>query len=135
MKTVMTADSPRPQRGATLIEVLVALVVLSIGILAVAGLFPAGSRTQVQDRMTTSASYYAQEKLEQLGRLPWNDAELTVGTHPATPEPVGNGGAWRRTWQVEAMTGQLSNLKKVTVTVAWSLSGARSVSATTYLRR
>ena len=125
----------RSQRGATLIEVVVALVILSLGILAVGQLFPVGSRTQLQDRLMTSASYLAQEKLEQLGRLQWNDPELTLGTHPATPEPVGDSGAWRRTWTVEAMTGALSNLKKVTVTVSWTFRGPRSVSATTYLRR
>ena len=134
MNTPMTRGA-RSQRGATLVETLVALTVLTIGILAVAQLFPAGARTQAQDRMMTSGNYYAQEKLEQLGRLPWADPELTLGTHPATPEPVGDSGAWRRSWQVEAMPGQLANLKKVTVTVSWNYVGPRSVSATTYLRR
>ena len=49
-----------PERGTSLAELMIALVVLSIGLLAVAQLFPAGSRGQVQDRMLTTASYYAQ---------------------------------------------------------------------------
>jgi type IV pilus assembly protein PilV len=135
MDTAMTAAGTRSERGATLIEVMVALVLLAVGILGVMQLFPAGSRAQLQDRMTSSASYFAQEKLEQLGRLQWNDPDLTVGTHPATPETVGDTGAWQRSWRVEAMTGQLANLKKVTVTVGWRFGGAKSVSAITYIRR
>jgi prepilin-type N-terminal cleavage/methylation domain-containing protein len=135
METVIRTDTARSERGATLIEVVVALVVLAVGILAAGQLFPLGSRNQVQDRLLTSANYYAQEKIEQLGRVAWNDPDLAVGTHPATPEALGDGGVWRRRWTVEALPGQLSNLRKVTVIVNWNYLGTRSVSATTYIRR
>jgi hypothetical protein len=116
---------------------MVALVVLSIGLLAVAQLFPAGSRGQVQDRMLTSANYFAQEKIEQLTNVPWADPGLIVGRHPTgtATEALGTGGQWQRFYTVAVMAAPLDNLKKVTVTVNWAAGGSRSVTATTYVRR
>ena len=125
-----------PERGASLIELMIALVVLSLGILSLAQLFPAGSRGQLRDRMTTAATYYAQEKIEQLSSIEWNHADLSVGVHPAAGfDSLGDDRLWLRQYQVEQMTGSLNNLKKVTVTVQWDYMGARSVQAVTYLRR
>lgn len=125
------------ERGSTLAELMIALVVLSIGLLAVAQLFPAGSRTQVQDRMITNGNLYAQEKIEQLVNVPWADPALSVGRHPpgTATEALGANGQWRRFYDVAVMTSPLDNLKKVTVTVNWTMGSARSVTATTYVRR
>jgi Tfp pilus assembly protein PilV len=132
------ADEPRdPARGASLIELMIALVVLSLGILAMSRLFPAGTRSQLQTRMVTSASFYAQEKIEDLGRLPWGDAALTDGRHPAgaAAESLGTTGAWRRFYQVTTMAAPLDNLKMVTVTVNWTFMGARQYQTSTYFKR
>ena len=125
----------RDGRGSTLIELMIALVMLTVGILAVGQLFPAGSRGQLQARLTTAGNYYAQEKLEQLAGASWTDASLSDGRHPASGfEALGSAGQWQRFYQVSAMAAPLDNLKKVTVTVAWTYRGARSVTATTYVR-
>jgi prepilin-type N-terminal cleavage/methylation domain-containing protein len=124
-------------RGASLIELMIALVVLSLGILAIAQLFPAGTRGQVQDRMTTAGSYYAQEKLEDLNRLSWSDPALTSGKHPPglATESLGPTGKWRRFYNVTVLPAPLDNLKKIVVTVKWDFMGTRTVQAMTYLRR
>ena len=44
-------------------------------------------------------------------------------------------GKWTRNYQVDLLVPPLDNLKRVTVTVSWTYQGARSVTATTYLRR
>lgn len=135
MNAVLRSPS-RAERGTSLAEVMVALVVLSVGILAVGQLFPAASRNQVQAKLTSSANYYAQEKIEQLGALSWTDAALTDGRHPASgDEALGGSGTWQRHYEVEAMAAPLGNLKKVTVTVEWHYLAARTVTATTYVRR
>ena len=126
----------RDECGSTLIELMIALVMLTVGILAVGQLFPAGSRSQQQARMTTSGNYYAQEKLEQLAGSAWTDASLTVGRHPASgSEALGSSGQWHRFYEVSAMASPLDNLKKVTVTVQWVYQGNRTVTSTTYVRR
>lgn len=125
------------QRGASLIELMIALVVLSLGILAVARLFPAGTRSNQQDRMTTTGAYYAQQKLEDLSVLTWTDALLSDGRHPAgtATENLGVSGQWKRFYNVTTLAAPLDNCKKVTVTVNWTFMGARSTTATTYLRK
>jgi len=128
---------PHPERGATLIELMIALVVLALGVLAVAQLFPAGTRGQLSDRMLTSANYYAQEKIEVLNHLTWADAQLTDGRHPAGAafEACGTSGNWHRYYEVTSLTAPLDDLKKITVTVTWTFMGARQTQTTTYLRR
>jgi prepilin-type N-terminal cleavage/methylation domain-containing protein len=121
------------ERGATLIEVMIALVVLTVGILAVAQLFPVGSGRQARDRMLTTANYLAVQKVEQLTRLTWNDADLAVGTHG--PETVGETGRFSRRWIVESMPAPLTNLRKVTVEVGFTAYRGDTISTSTYLRR
>jgi len=126
----------RSQRGMTLVELMVAMVVLTIGVLAVGRVFPAGSRGQLQDRMLTAGNYYAQQQVEELQGLTWADPVLSIGRHPASGDvALGSGGQWHRFYQVDLLTAPLDNLKRVTVTVSWTFMGARSVTATTYLRR
>ena len=129
--------SGRDERGATLAELMIALVILSIGILAVSQMFPAGSRNQVRSRSMSTANYFMQEKMEELSGLDWADPALTEGRHPAGVafDTVGTGGAWLRCYNVAAMAAPLQNLKQVTVTVNGKYLGTRSVSSTTYLRR
>jgi len=135
----MRTRDPNPsrrERGTTIAELMIALVILSIGILAVAQLFPAGTRTQVQSRMANTANYYTQEKLEQLRTVAWGDADLAAGRHPASgTEALGDAGQWQRYYEVSAMAAPLGNLKRVDVTVQWNHRGIRSVTSSTYVRR
>ncbi|OGF18259.1 MAG: hypothetical protein A2W00_15410 [Candidatus Eisenbacteria bacterium RBG_16_71_46] len=128
---------PRSERGATLLELMIALVVLSIGILAVSQLFPAGARTQVQDRLQSTANYYAREKVEQLSLLVWTDASLTVGRHPSGSgtESLGSTGALKRYYRVDSLAAPLDNLRRITVTVRWQHQKMDSVQAVTYVRQ
>jgi Tfp pilus assembly protein PilV len=125
------------ERGASMVELMVALVILALGILAVGQLFPAGSRSQIRGKMMTSGSLYAQQKIEELRPLSWSDTQLSVGRHPggSATESLGDHGTWQRFYQVDQMADPLQDLKKITVTVTWSGSGSRSVTATTYVRR
>src|SRR5262252_9671357 len=112
------------ERGMSLIELLISLVVLAVGILAVGRLFPTGARSQAQDRILISANYYAQEKVETLTGLTWADAALFDGRHPAgTAFDTLGTGQWLRCYQVTTMTGSLDNLKKVDVTVNYQGAG------------
>src|SRR5262245_63167020 len=134
----MTPERSREQ-GMSLVELCIALVVLAVGILAVARLFPAGARSQAQDKILISANYYAQEKVEALTGLSWADAALFDGRHPAGTacDTLGNAGQWLRFYQVTTMTGKLDNLKRVDVTVSYqgAAQAQRSLTATTYVRR
>lgn len=126
------------ERGFSMVEVLIALIIMAVGIFSVARMFPAGARGQVQDRLTIGANDYVQEKVEYLRGLTWSSPDLTEGRHPAgtATESCGNG-RWQRFYVVTTMASPLDNLKKVDVTVTWSGAGVsdRSVTSTTYVRR
>ena len=122
----------------SLVELMIALIVLAVGLLAVGRMFPTGARSQEQDRLVTSANYFAQEKLESLTGRTWSDPLLTDGRHPAgTATESLEHGQWTRFYRVTTLTGKLDNLKRVDVTVNYQGAGraSRSLTATTYVRR
>lgn len=139
MRPTATPQPPaNGQRGVSLIELMMALVILSLGLLAVSQIFPAGTRGQVRDRLYSSGNYYAQEKLEELQAKPWADPELTPGRHPpgSAVDSLGTLKTWRRFHEVEAMASPLDNLRKVNVTVFWTTLGdTQTVRVSTYVRR
>lgn len=77
------ANFKRQQHGFTLVEVMVALFVLSIAMLGIAGLQITSKRANFEAVQRTTATLFAQEVLE---RIRSNDEQLTVYT---------NGGAGR----------------------------------------
>jgi len=126
----------RSERGFLLIELMVALVFLAIGILAIGRLFPAGSRSQLQSRMTSTGNFYLQQKAEELMTLTAADPALTAGRHPAgaATEALGSGGAWKRFYQVDQLAAPLNTVRRITINVSWSFQGTRSVVDTIYVR-
>ncbi len=126
----------RFERGITLVEVLIAVLVMTTGILALGRLIPAATRGQHSDKMLTQANAYAQQKVETLQTLTWSDPLLAVGRHPASGgDSLGATGRWQRYHEVTTLAAPLDNLKKVTVTTTWNFMGPHSVTGTTYLRR
>lgn len=122
----------------SLVELLIALIVLSISLIGLARVFPMGARAQAQDQLLMKSNYYAQEQLETLTGRTWSDPLLTDGRHPAgTACDTLVGGQILRYYNVTSMTGDLDNLKKVDVTVTYHGAGqqARSITATTFVRR
>lgn len=120
----------------TLVELMIALVVLTLGVLALAQTFPAGSRKQARDRMFSTANQYMQDKVEELSTKNWGDADLTIGRHPATNfDSLGASRKLLRYYEVSAMASPLDNLRKVTVRMNWQYMGARACSTTIYVRR
>ncbi len=138
MRVRVPASLPRDERGTTLMEILIALVVLSIGVLAVAQLFPAGSRTQAQNRQMSSANYYVQQTFEELRSVGWSDASMSVGRHPAgvAVDLLGPTNTLRRFYNVDILPAPLDNLKRVVVTMSWNKANAtRSLRDTLYMRK
>jgi type II secretory pathway pseudopilin PulG len=127
----------RAERGITLIEVLIAVFVMTTGILALGRMIPTALRGTQSDRMLTQANMYAQQKMEDLQTLFWSDPLIADGRHPAgtTNEPLGSNGQWQRHYDVVSMAAPLDNLRKITVTVAWNYQGPHSVTAVSYVRR
>jgi prepilin-type N-terminal cleavage/methylation domain-containing protein len=76
--------------GLTLVEILVALVILAVVLLAIAPLFTGSVRVNASASQLTGANTLAREKLEELTGYPRGDPRLTVpdGANAAVPTGV-----------------------------------------------
>lgn len=78
------ARSGESPAGFSLLEVMVAIVLASIGIAAIAQIFPMAGRGLGEARRETQATLAGQEKIEQMRALQLSDASLTAGAHSDT---------------------------------------------------
>ncbi len=85
----MKARRPTRRSGAgfTLIEVLIALAVLGVGVLAVAGVFVQGGLTSNSQADLTQATVVCQSKMEQLRTLDFYDSTSDT-TQAGPPYPA-----------------------------------------------
>ena len=106
-------------KGFTLIEILIALVILSISLLALAGLMVTTTRNNASGGHVTEAATFAQDRLEELRATRWDD--IVTGQD----QRLGSTGiTYRRNWNV-VVTG---NIRTVTITVNWTDRSNHSIS-------
>jgi len=119
----------RKNTGFTFIEVLVAMVVLSIGLLGLVALITGViNGNKVSNRITT-ATVLAQDKMEKIKGVGYYDAEDEAGTEDYG-EILWNSSYKRITGIV--VDDPETGMKKITVTVYWD-SDAHSLELKTIL--
>jgi prepilin-type N-terminal cleavage/methylation domain-containing protein len=123
MKT--RCKNERGEQGFSLLEVMIAIAILTFGILAVASMqtsFIYGN--SVADRLTEGTSW-AGNKMEELLTLPDTDTQLSSGTHG--PETMMSGtSSYDVNWEVIDSVDSLNPLedaKLIIVTVTWQDKG------------
>jgi type II secretory pathway pseudopilin PulG len=77
------AGSARRQAGLTLVEVLLALLVLIVGLVSIMAVFPQVLGSVRNSGRTLSLNQMTAEKLEALRALAYDDGDLAPGVHPA----------------------------------------------------
>lgn len=119
------------QRGTGLIEIIIAILIFGIGISAAIRTLPDSNTATTRSRNLTLATNLAQEKVEELMGLTFNNAELSAGDHNDSQNPLQL--HFTRTWSVTDNV-PVSDMKRLTVTVSYT-SGSKdnSVTLTTYL--
>ena len=121
------SETPRRRRGFSLIEVMVAVTILTVGILAsTAGQL--GAMKLSRDSKTHGlAINLADQQMEAFQSTTFADliAEIGNGTYPNDPDnPIlvdpGGGGtiAFNRSWQIEDDTPE-AGVARITVDVVW----------------
>jgi len=80
-------------RGFTLIEVLVVMVVLSFGLLGVLQTTLLAERLERRSRAITTGTFLAQERLERIAALGWERATASLTAAPL-PAVLGRTGEW-----------------------------------------
>ena len=122
--------------GMSLVELMVALMVLSTGLLAVASLFPYGSSSSVDDRNLTAATDLAQQKMEQLRGTSFFAPDLTQGWHPTVNgEQVGNNNFYNRRYMVVDTVDPIYQAKYILVEVTWADARPDTIRLQTYRMR
>ena len=101
------------EQGFTLIEIMIALVIFSIGLLGIAIMQINAINGNASARMSTEAATHAQDQIERLLGLPYTHADLSDGVHAATPLP---GNIYDVGWVVDE-GNPFANAKTVTLTV------------------
>lgn len=71
------------EQGYTLIEVLIAITIFAIGMLAVASMQLGATQGTSVARSNTELAAFATDQMERLSRLPFDDPDLTAGQHNA----------------------------------------------------
>jgi len=123
------------QTGFTLIEMLIAISILSIGLLSLAELQFMAIKGNKDSRDFTSAAMLAETKVEDL--LITGVTNISNGIFHDTNNPVNEtgapGGIFTRSWTIADYTGS-PHMKKITATIEWpTLLGVRSISLDTLL--
>lgn len=132
-----SGQSLSDQRGFTLIELFIAIVVLTIGLLGTAALTTGVVRGNLSAKNMTAATAIAQSCFEENRRVGYASA----GAVPAggsnscvsgNATVTVNGLAFTRTLAIDA---SVSNIKTLTVTVSWSegATGTKSITLKTIL--
>jgi type IV pilus assembly protein PilV len=114
------------KKGFTLIEVLIGLVLLAVGLLAIAGMQITSVRGNFFSSNMTQASILAQDRLEALKQLDFNDAGLSVANHD---EGTIAGTIFTRQYNVSLVPG--TTMLTITVTVNWKDSSDHSITFST----
>jgi Tfp pilus assembly protein PilV len=87
-----TKNSAKQQGGFSLLETAVAMVVMMIGGLGIAAVFSYAIKNNNGSRDRAIAIAVAQQEIERLRSLPFNDAALTATPALQTPTTVYNAG-------------------------------------------
>jgi prepilin-type N-terminal cleavage/methylation domain-containing protein len=80
--------SRRSERGLTLVELLIALALLSFVLLGIAPLFIASMKSNYSASEYTSVNVLARDRLEQLMNRPFTDPPLDPGIKPTDAPPT-----------------------------------------------
>lgn len=111
---MVTSPSRRGERGFTVVEVLIALAISTLGLAAMLAIHSTGSNATLYTRHATEATVLAEQALEELLTVP--TGSLTSGGDVVDAQGNEDSeGAFARSWTVN----WVGNLASVEVSVTW----------------
>ena len=130
-ETVATATETgrrsRREGGFSLIELIIAITILGIGILSLAGLFPLAMQKVSSGDLESRATFHAQSKIEEMKRIPWDNLTVGQSGNDAIETVFG------RTWTVREDV-PVNGMKQIDVVITWQdKRGPRTVSLSSFL--
>ena len=117
------------EEGFSLVELLVAISVFGVFLVATTGVFISAAQSIGDQRLRTAATRVATDRLETLRGLPYDQLDAQAGTS-TQPTPDGRlftiGTVVARIDAASGASDAAGRLKQITVTVSWT-SGGRAV--------
>ncbi len=114
------------RKGFTLVEVLIGLVILAVGILAVAAMQITSMKGGYFSSHLTHATVFAQDKLEHLKNLSYSDSNLSTGQHNEGTIP---GTVFSMQYHIAEDAG--NSMKTIILTVQWTDRGNHNITLST----
>jgi prepilin-type N-terminal cleavage/methylation domain-containing protein len=112
------------ERGFSLVEALVTLVIFGIGTVALLQLAPRATQFSNRGRLLSEATNLAQAKVEELRALPTTDADLAAGVHVDPESPIED--RFERRWEV-IENDPIEGMRRVEMRVRFPTQSADSV--------
>jgi type IV pilus assembly protein PilV len=112
MDTETQMGTLKKEGGFTLIEVLIAITIFSVGLLAIAGMQTSAIRMNSTAGKLTNLSTWGMNKIEELSALPYSDPLLDSAGNPHQERS----GDYTISWTV-IDNNPVTNTKNITVTV------------------
>lgn len=103
-------------KGITIIEALIAVFILTVGIVAVLYMFPLGSRVAKSGQMITVAVELGQGKMEE--EISKSYSQLTTGTVTENYGEIFDFGSYKRVTEISYYEGK-AGIKKIEIAVYW----------------
>jgi type IV pilus assembly protein PilV len=120
------------KKGFTLLEILVGLVLLAVGLLAIAGMHISSIRGNFFSHHLTQASYVAQDRLEFIDNLTYDAPQLQAGNYnDGSIQVYGSDILFNRSYAV-SING---DLKTIAYVVIWNDGVDRRISFSTIKTR
>jgi type IV pilus assembly protein PilV len=116
----------KKENGFSLIEVVAGLIILAIGLLAIATMQVTSTKGSYFSSHVTEATILAQDKMEYLKNLSYGDSNLSGGQHD---EGTISGSIYSRQYNVAEDAG--NSMKTINVTVHWTDRVNHSISFST----
>jgi Tfp pilus assembly protein PilV len=110
-------NSTKSERGFTMVEVMIAILLTAIAVIGIMALFVTETRASSYSRHSTEAAALAADKLEKLRTM----SGPIGGTETALDPQGAAGGLFDRTWTVDSTNPSYT---EVVVSVSWDESGA-----------
>jgi Tfp pilus assembly protein PilV len=118
MKTTKSNNQTKGQRGFTIVETTIASLVMLVGALGVSSLFLFSTQNNIGGSERALAMAVAQQQLEQIRSVTFEDTTLTAGTTTTTVTSGGRPYTVQRVVANETdAEGNAKQLKKITVRV------------------
>ena len=131
--------APTNERGFTLIEVLIAMVIMTIALVVMAELMAITLRIQMLGRNETASVRLVQSKIDQLVAVNFTNASVAIGGSLTSDVANYNDtptAGYKRRWQIAAIAGE-TRVRTLTVTIIPAVKDnrtTRSVQLTTIIR-